>query len=160
MKSGWMIVTGLAAIAAGLFYGWARLRSEFPTEPQPILVTTPGLEGGLSELGDTESKHLVSEETLRVKRELVERNAQLFRLPATDGETYDLSERLASGPVVLTYIKVGCPCSESAQPFFNRIRAVLSEGFDLGGYRRGAGAGPLLGGSALCELSAGSGPGS
>ncbi len=126
MKSVWMIVLGLAALAAGLFYGWARLRSELPAEP------TPGFEAGLSDLGDLETKHLVSEETLRNKQALIERKAQTFHLPATDGQSYDLAELLGRGPVVLTFIKLGCPCSEAAQPYFNRVRAAYPRTTFLG----------------------------
>ena len=34
--------------------------------------------------------------------------------------------------MVLTFIKIGCPCSEAAQPFFNRLRAAYPHARILG----------------------------
>ena len=40
---------------------------------------------------------------------------------ATDESLYDIKELTKDGPVVLVFIKDGCPCSEAAQPFFNLL---------------------------------------
>ncbi len=57
-------------------------------------------------------------------RGMVLRQAADFTLKATDGKEYSLSKLIQDGPVLLTFIKIGCPCSESAQPYFNRLQAT------------------------------------
>ncbi len=49
--------------------------------------------------------------------------APTFRAPGSDGETYVLGDLLKDGPLVLVFIKDGCPCSKSAEPFFRRLHA-------------------------------------
>ena len=47
---------------------------------------------------------------------MVSRQAPDFSKKAADGENYVLRELIRHGPVLLTFIKIGCPCSEAAQP--------------------------------------------
>ena len=42
-----------------------------------------------------------------------------FLAPATDENAYDLKKLVHDGPIVLVFIKDGCPCSQAAQHFFN-----------------------------------------
>ena len=58
---------------------------------------------------------------------MVERVAPPFDAPAADGRRYRLDELSRRGPLVLTFVKDGCPCSEAAQPFFNRLHAAYPE---------------------------------
>lgn len=47
---------------------------------------------------------------------------------STDGRSYSLDDLTTGGrPAVLVFIKDGCPCSESAQPYFNRLHAAYGE---------------------------------
>jgi hypothetical protein len=49
-----------------------------------------------------------------------------------DGKNHVLTDLLRRGPVVLTFTKVGCPCSEAAQPYFNRITSAYPQVTFLG----------------------------
>jgi peroxiredoxin len=42
----------------------------------------------------------------------------------SDGRIYDLSAETADRPLVLVFIKDGCPCSEAAEPFFHQLHAA------------------------------------
>ncbi len=63
---------------------------------------------------------------------MVFRQAPAFTLKATDGAEYSLGKLIREGPLVLTFIKIGCPCSEAAQPFFNRLRVAYPHARILG----------------------------
>jgi peroxiredoxin len=52
-------------------------------------------------------------------RAMVGRTAPDFSSPGTDGALHGSASLRAAGPFVLTFTKVGCPCSVAAQPFFN-----------------------------------------
>ena len=44
-----------------------------------------------------------------------------FTLPTVDGGQVSLHQLLKKGPVVLVFFKVGCPTSQYAFPFFERM---------------------------------------
>ncbi|WP_165067820.1 peroxiredoxin family protein [Paludisphaera rhizosphaerae] len=99
-----------AVLFVGGLYAWARIHRD-PGGPTPgelvILESTP--------------KHLVTKEMADASRAMVSRPAPPFVASALNGDRVELAERLRRGPVVLTFIKAGCPCSEAAQPFFNQL---------------------------------------
>lgn len=104
------------ALGVGTLFLWARIHSgkkvdggTLPTELQPSRT----FQGGPT--------HVVTPEMAEASREMVEHEAPRFTREATDGKTYNLAELLQRGPVVLTFTKVGCPCSEAAQPYFNQL---------------------------------------
>jgi peroxiredoxin len=66
-------------------------------------------------------KHLVTPAMLAATDARSARQAPPFRARATDGVTYDLGELTKDAPLVLLFIKDGCPCSADAQRFFNRL---------------------------------------
>ncbi|HXG42429.1 MAG TPA: TlpA disulfide reductase family protein [Dehalococcoidia bacterium] len=49
-----------------------------------------------------------------------------FALPSLDGRTYRLSEGLASGPVLLAFVKTGCGACDLALPYLERLAAAYS----------------------------------
>ncbi|WP_165074822.1 peroxiredoxin family protein [Paludisphaera rhizosphaerae] len=102
----------IASAMVGGLYAWARIRSELPTEKPQLLV----IEGP--------SKHLVTPEMAKASQAMLDRTAPGFSKPGTDGQTHRLGEMLRGGPVLLTFIKQGCPCSEAAQSFFNDLHAA------------------------------------
>lgn len=94
-------------------YARARLRSELagaevfgPTRTRPP------------------SSHIVTKKMADSSRSMLERTAASFETVDADGRFYKLSELCGRGPVVLTFVKNGCPCSEAAQPFFNQVQAA------------------------------------
>lgn len=68
--------------------------------------------------------HRATPSMLSSARESEGKDANSFRAEAADGTTYTLGDLTMSRPLVLVFIKDGCPCSESAQPFLNRLHEV------------------------------------
>ncbi len=66
-------------------------------------------------------KHFVTPAMLAATDARANQAAPAFSTIATDGTTYNLVELTARTPVVLVFIKDGCPCSADAQRFFNRL---------------------------------------
>lgn len=109
MKSIPLVLFGLTVTTMGGLYGWTRFRSGLPEGRQDLVI----IEGP--------TKHLVTEEMAIAGRTMLDRPAFRFAKPGTDGVTHELDEMLRQGPVLLTFIKQGCPCSEAAQTYFNQI---------------------------------------
>ena len=68
--------------------------------------------------------HKVTPDMLASAGQRVKSAAPAFRRVDADGTTQDLAELLKSGPVVLVFIKDGCPCSVSASPYFNALHTL------------------------------------
>jgi len=111
----------LAFASAAGTYAWTRSHREPGSAPAADLVVIEG-----------STKHLVSEEMAESSRAMLRRIAPPFEAVASDGRACKLGELLRNGPVVLTFIKTGCPCSEAAQPFFNRVHAAYPDARFLG----------------------------
>ena len=114
-----------AFCAAVLFVGSLYARARFHRDsggPAPgelvVIESTP--------------KHMVTKEMADASRAMVDRPAPPFVASALDGDQVELAERLRRGPVILTFIKAGCPCSEAAQPFFNQLHAAYPGAAFLG----------------------------
>lgn len=69
-------------------------------------------------------KHKVTAEMLRGAEARETLLAPMFRARASDDATHELAEGLKRGPVVLVFIKDGCPCSVSAEGYFNSLHAA------------------------------------
>ena len=89
-------------------YAWSRLRYERPEPPtaSPVLIEGP-------------PRHLVTPRMLTASAKMQDVAAPGFQAPATDERVYDVKKLTQDGPVVLVFIKDGCPCSQAAQRFFN-----------------------------------------
>ena len=113
-----LTIFGHAALiaAVGGSYAWVTLRSEWGGADPPGLL-----------IADEPPKHLVTRRMAAASEAMVERIAPPFDTPASDGQRYRLDELCRGGPVVLTFVKDGCPCSESAQRFFNRLHAAYPQ---------------------------------
>lgn len=72
-------------------------------------------------------KHLVTPAMLAQTDAMARRSAPSFRARATDGATYDLADITKESPLVLVFIKDGCPCSADAQRFFNRLHEAYGK---------------------------------
>ncbi len=104
-----LLALSLAAAAIGLAYAWLRISAETASESVPttsaVVVTT----------------HAVTEEMARASEEVAGKAAPEFRAIATDGGEYTLTSWESHRPLILVFIKDGCPCSDAAQPYFNRL---------------------------------------
>jgi peroxiredoxin len=84
------------------------------TPPPPVAVVVT-----------TEEKHRVTPEMEQASEAAAGRTVPDVTLPSSDGATRSLRDLAAGGaPIVLVFIKDGCPCSESAQPYYNRLFAA------------------------------------
>ena len=121
MKSYQSALVVFAFAVLGVFIAWARLSFEADLTGGSNLVIVEG-----------PPKHLVTPEMLEATGKMTKQPAPAFLAEATDGKTYRLEDVTSSKPLVLTFIKDGCPCSEAAQPFFNdssrptKMRSVSS----------------------------------
>ncbi|MGP0064466.1 MAG: peroxiredoxin family protein [Isosphaeraceae bacterium] len=110
MKNHTIALLILAIASLGGFYALARLRLETgrPDDAGLVIIQGP-------------KKHLVTPEMLQATGRMTKQVAPSFRAEATDGKTYRLEDLTHEKPLVLAFIKDGCPCSEAAEPFFNRL---------------------------------------
>jgi peroxiredoxin len=103
----------LAIAGLGVFYAWARVRFETGRVGGADIVIVEG-----------PRKHLVTPAMLEATGKMTKQVAPSFRVEATDGQTYRLEDVTSEMPLVLIFIKDGCPCSAAAQPFFDRLSAA------------------------------------
>ena len=103
----------LVVVSMGGFVALIRFGSETrETEvPESVVAARP-------------AQHVVPKRRIDASLAMLERVAPPFEALATDGKSHTLGELCRTGPVVLTFVKDGCPCSEAAQPFFNQIQAA------------------------------------
>lgn len=114
MPKNQLTIVGAALALATVFtvYSWAVLGTgpDLDESPAPELVVI-----------ESEETHKVTPEMLAATEKASQTTAPEFLADATDGKTYDLAGLTGNGPVVLAFIKEGCPCSVAAQPYFNRL---------------------------------------
>lgn len=84
--------------------------------------------GGGSSPAPAPEGHRVTQAMLAAAKESERQGAPSFRVRAADGTTRTLEDLAGSRPLVLFFIQDGCPCSESAQPFFNRLHQLYGGG--------------------------------
>jgi peroxiredoxin len=109
-----MLILALAAIGAGIF-GWTRYRTHGtkPAVPDTPLIISSG----------EPERHKVTPAMLEAADSKANRQAPPIHMTSSDGTVCDLADMLKSGPVVLLFIKDGCPCSVSAETYFNAMHA-------------------------------------
>jgi len=71
-----------------------------------------------------EEKHRATPEQVAAGDRSSGTPAPAFETPASDGTIYRLDEIVKDAPAVLVFIKSDCPCSRSADPFFQRLQAA------------------------------------
>jgi peroxiredoxin len=110
MKRSCVILFALLFSGLGLFYTGVRIRS-----------STAGVEYAGPVTVEGPPKHLVTRPMLAATAKMTDVTAPAFRAQATDESFYDLKDLTKDAPIVLFFIKDGCPCSQAAQPFFNLL---------------------------------------
>jgi peroxiredoxin len=121
MRRSAIFLFAFPVLGVGFLYAWVRLSSEIG-----------GWERAPFDIPGEPAKHVVTPRMSESSRGMVFRQAPDFSKKANDGANYTLRELTRQGPVLLTFIEIGCPCSEAAQPFFNRLRAVYPQARILG----------------------------
>jgi peroxiredoxin len=71
-------------------------------------------------------KHYVSPRQLADSNSMVQRQAGDFRATAQDRRRMDWDDLSGGRPVVLIFIKEGCPCSVEVEPFFQRLEKLYA----------------------------------
>lgn len=104
------------------FYAWVRLAAALP----PLVSSSKQLATAVAVDSAATPEHKVTPKMTEETAEKAGLDAPDFSADATDGKTYHLAEATKRGPVVLLFIKDGCPCSTAAQPFFNRLSNLYS----------------------------------
>ncbi len=111
-----LLVALLASLGFGA-YGWTRFQAAHVLREHRsgsvALVVSPEPE-----------KHKVTPAMLVAAEAKAKRPAPPFQITAGDGTSCDLNEMIKAGPVVLVFIKDGCPCSVSAEAYFNQLHAA------------------------------------
>jgi hypothetical protein len=103
------ILTVAAAVAwATLLWLTVRQRSEIPA--REIILAKPAVE-----------KHFVTPEQLVECGALAERRIEPFSAVAHDSTRFTWPAMGGARPLVLVFVKRGCPCSVEFEPFFHRL---------------------------------------
>jgi peroxiredoxin len=105
-----LLVLALATLSGAAVYAYVRSGGRLRPSATPAF-TEP-------------EKHLVTPSMRAATDAMTARPAPPFHTRATDGTTYDLADLTREAPLVLLFIKDGCPCSVDAQRFFNRLHAA------------------------------------
>lgn len=109
----WMTWIALIALGVGGF-AWTRHLAMRQAAFVPK-VATPESES---------EKHKVTLEMLQKAQARSKKAAPTFHQADAEGNMVDLGEMTRKGPVVLVFIKDGCPCSTSAERYFDSIHAA------------------------------------
>jgi peroxiredoxin len=107
-----LLLLAVSALGAGSYY--ALVRSAGPRPAVQASANDP-------------DKHVVTSSILNASDTMSRQPAPTFGLKGTDGTTYDLAALTKEAPVVLCFIKDGCPCSSDAQRYFNRLSAAYGK---------------------------------
>ena len=96
----------LMLLGAGFFFFRARmdasLRNNGPADPE-------------------DKKHLVTEPMTKKAQSRETQPAPEFLLPDTQGKMFGLKTLRSEKPVIVYFIKDGCPCSETYEPFIQEL---------------------------------------
>ncbi|WP_422927923.1 peroxiredoxin family protein [Singulisphaera sp. PoT] len=102
---------GIAFSGLGLLFFWMWMQDE---------ANEAGPESQVIITGKKET-HRVTPAMLESSNKMASQAAPGFDSQATDDRSYRLEALIQEGPILLAFIKDGCPCSTAAQPYFNRL---------------------------------------
>ncbi|WP_169974650.1 peroxiredoxin family protein [Tautonia rosea] len=103
-------ITIWAFVLVGVF-AWWRWEAKAPDRRGPLVIT-----GVL-----VDEEHLVTPEMQAASDAMADRPAPGFMAESHEGQMIDSATLVGDRPVFLVFIKDGCPCSTSAEPFFARL---------------------------------------
>ncbi len=109
-----VVVYGIVVVGAvGLFF-WGRHQAEVASKVDPDVFVEP-------------ESHYVSEEMITQADAKIDDPAPEFEAISHEGQRLSLADLTADGPSVIIFIKDGCPCSTSAEPYFQSVHDVYGE---------------------------------
>lgn len=112
-----VIVIWAGAVLLGGAFVWWRLESAAPEDRGPTVIT-----GVL-----TDEEHLVTPEMQQQSEAMADRRSPSFLAADQEGRTVASASFVGDRPVVVVFIKDGCPCSTSAEPFFARLHRAYGD---------------------------------
>lgn len=115
----WTILTALAISGAALW-----MTGGLGATRPPLPVSVLAAESAARTPNHAREKHYVTSRQLAEANGMVNRKVSLER--ATDQEGHCLAwDELSGGqPVVLVFLKEGCPCNTDFEPFFQRVERL------------------------------------
>jgi peroxiredoxin len=108
------MMAGLLGVAAFAF-------SALPRESRYSASISSNLDSCEGFLGIVPPKHYVTPTQLTASNGVVRRVVDDFAVTTTDGRRLDWSTLSDGRPVVVVFIKDGCPCSVEFEPYFHRL---------------------------------------
>lgn len=115
----WAILTAFGGFVATLWTMGA-LRAARP----PLPGLERAAENGVPRTDHTPEKHYVTPRQLAEANALVNRTISVTRATDQDGRGLGWDELSRGQPVVLVFLKEGCPCNEDFEPFFQRVERL------------------------------------
>jgi peroxiredoxin len=118
-------IAGILTVAAAVAWAmllWLADRERSEILAREITPAKPAVE-----------KHFVTPEQLVECGAFAERRIEPFSAVAHDGARFSWPAAGGARPLVLVFIKRGCPCSVEFQAFFNRLEARYRNGADFVG---------------------------
>jgi peroxiredoxin len=100
----WLAAAGFGLLAACI----AGVRHDAPAAPEARQAASPG-------------KHFVAPADLTASGISAHQRIRPFTATAHDGRPLGLADLTRGKPLVLLFIKSGCPCSVEFEPFFHRL---------------------------------------
>jgi peroxiredoxin len=124
----WMTAGGAAALMLCLWSTAGTLQGSFA--------------GSQDDAGRTlvprDERHYVTPNQLETSGEAAGRQVMRGTLLASDGRYVDWDDLSAGRPIVVVFIKDGCPCSIEFEPFFHRVARAFAEHVQFVGVIDGA----------------------
>jgi hypothetical protein len=122
MRYGIPAILTVAAAAAWAILLWLADHKRFTIPAREIISAKPAAE-----------KHFVTPEQLVECGVLAQRRIEPFSAVAHDGARFAWPAAGVARPLVLVFIKRGCPCSVEFQPFFHRLEERYRDSADFVG---------------------------
>jgi peroxiredoxin len=117
----WAIVTTLGALAMGLWAAGA------------FGVTRPPTARAAADSNHLQEKHYVTPRQLADSNAMIHRAVDAVSAEGADGHSVGWGEISGRRPVVLVFIKDGCPCSAEFEPFFQRVERLYRDAVHFAG---------------------------
>lgn len=112
-----VIAIWAGTVLLGGVFVWWRMESTAEDNRGPLVVS-----GVL-----TDEEHLVTPEMQRASEAMADRISPSFVSVDQEGRTVDSSSLVGDQPIFVVFIKDGCPCSTSAEPFFARLHRAYGD---------------------------------
>jgi peroxiredoxin len=122
VKSGylpWIILAVVGLVVMSVVTTGALQKTPFLTDATSEVETSRA-----QSLAHARENHFVAPRQLADSNAMIDRAVNDFRAVDQDGRSLDWNELSGGRPVVLVFVKHGCPCSGTFEPFFQRVERL------------------------------------